>query len=69
MTRKQSASKGGRAVVTKYGVSHMRDLAHRWHAKYQLRPYNGNDFLIVERATGKINAKTLNGETYNARSK
>ena len=58
-------SAGGRAVVQKHGRAHMQDLARRWHAKYKLVPYDGNDFLIVERATGKINRKTLNGKAYN----
>ena len=57
-------SAGGHAVVKKYGRKHMQDLAHRWHEKYKLVPYDGNDFLIVERATGKINRKTQNGNIY-----
>ncbi len=65
MTKQQAASKGGQAVVKKYGREHMRGLAYRWHAKYELRPYGHNDFLIVERATGRVNSKTLNGERYN----
>lgn len=65
MTKKQAASAGGRAVVAKYGRDHMRDLAYKWHAKYELKPYDGNDFLIVERTTGRVNEKTLNGERYN----
>jgi hypothetical protein len=66
MTKQQAASKGGQAVVAKYGVDHMRNLAYRWHEKYELKPYSGNDFLIVERATGRVNSKTLNGERYAA---
>ena len=64
MTRKQIASKGGRAVVAKYGRDHMSDLAHKWHEKYKMVPYDGNDFLIVNRQTGEVNPKTLNGAAY-----
>jgi hypothetical protein len=64
MTRKQIAAKGGQAVVAKYGRGYMSDLAHKWHDKYKLVPYDGNDFLIVNRQTGAVNRKTLNGASY-----
>lgn len=64
MTTKRGSA-GGQAVVAKYGRAHMRKLAEQWHIKYRLVPYDGNDFLIVNRVTGAINRKTLNGHTYN----
>lgn len=68
MTAKRG-SPGGQAVVRKYGRTHMRDLALKWHEKYKLVPYGTEDFLIVERATGKVNRKTLNGRIYNPNHK
>ena len=69
MTIQQRASKGGRATLAKYGRSHFQDLARRWHEKYSLKKYGRNDFLIIERSTGRINAKTLNGARYDPRQK
>ena len=69
MTKRESGSLGGRATVARHGKSHMADLARRWHDKYALRPYNGNDFLIVNRQSGAINPKTLNGDRYSPRQK
>lgn len=66
MDKRQSGSLGGKATLKKYGKQHFQDLAAKWHAKYELKPYNGNDFLIIDRATGKPLSKTLNGDTYEA---
>ncbi len=62
-------SAGGKAVVAKYGRAHMQDLARRWHQKYRLVKYGLNDFLIVNRVTGKPLSKTLNGHHYDPRGK
>lgn len=75
-------SAGGKAVVAtscpahragdapgEYGRAHMQDLARRWHQKYRLVKYGLNDFLIVNRATGKPLSKTLNGHHYDPRGK
>jgi hypothetical protein len=69
VTRQQIASRGGKAVVAKYGREHMRELALLWHEKYKLVKYGRNDWLIVNRSTGAANAKTLNGESYSPRQK
>jgi hypothetical protein len=69
MSKKEAGRLGGRATVERYGREHMRDLAHRWHEKYKLVKYGIDDWLIVERTTGKALSKTLNGRHYNERGK
>lgn len=69
MTKRQAGSMGGKATFAKHGREHMRQLADRWHDKYRLVPVSGNDFLIVNRGTGAVNARTLNGARYDVRQK
>lgn len=69
MSTTKRGQAGGTAVVAKHGRAHMQDLARRWHDKYRLVPFDGNDFLIVDRRTGQINRKTLNGHIYNPKHK
>lgn len=65
MNKRESGSLGGKKTVEKYGISYMAELARRggqaMHAKYEMRPINQNDFAFIERATGRVNQKTLNG--------
>lgn len=69
MTKRDAGALGGKATVERHGREYMRDLAYKWHAKYRLVPIAQNDFLIVERMTGRINARTLNGAYYDTRQK
>ena len=69
MTATKRGRAGGLAVVAKYGRAHMQDLARRWHQKYRLVKHGLNDFLIVNRATGKPLSKTLNGHHYDPNHK
>ena len=65
MTKAECGSLGGRKTVETHGGKYMAELARKaaiaMHAKYLLVPYDQNDFLLVDRATGKPNRKTLNG--------
>lgn len=58
-------SNGGRALVEKYGIDHMRHIGSNGgkatKKKYQLVPFGIGDFLMVNRMTGEINHKTLCG--------
>lgn len=62
--KQQAGRRGGLTTARKYGSDYMREIGRRgaesFHARYTLEPYHTNDFLIVERATGRIVA-TLSG--------
>ena len=69
MSKQEAGRRGGKATLAKYGKKHFKDLAARWHAKYKIVPYGTEDWLIVNRATGKPLSKTLNGKRYNPTNK
>jgi hypothetical protein len=58
MDKKSSGRLGGLATLTKYGPDHFRMIgrmgAAAFHRKYSLYPTGTNNFIIVNRETGKI---------------
>lgn len=66
MTRAQAGALGGKATVQRHGKDHMRTIgrmgAIAFHAKYRLDPVNMDDFAIVERETGRVLPRTINGK-------
>jgi hypothetical protein len=65
MTKKECGAMGGKKTASKYGNEYMANLARKaaqaMHAKYEMVPFDQNDFMLVDRTTGKPNRKTLNG--------
>lgn len=66
MTKAQAGALGGKMTARKYGPNHMRTIgrmgAIAFHAKYRLEPVNMDDFAIVERETGRVLPRTINGK-------
>ncbi len=66
MTKAEAGSLGGLATVRKYGVLYMSTIGRRGartlHERWSLVPYGMDDFMLVNRQTGDINAKTLSGK-------
>jgi hypothetical protein len=65
MTKAEAGRLGGISTLQKNGAEYMAGLARKGaealHKKYRLVPIGQNDFALVERETGKVSPKTLNG--------
>lgn len=72
LTRSEAARRGGLALVKIHGLTHMSKIASlggiALHKKYELRPVGSCDFVLVNRETGEVNPKTINGRNWKKES-
>jgi len=62
----KAGQKGGKSTAEKYGLEYMKTIGRKGGKKtsqlYKRIPISMNDFLIVERETGRVRPYTLNGK-------
>lgn len=72
MTKADAGKIGGKVTFKRYGRKHMCRIGSLGGLKfwelYTVRPIGGNDFAVIERATGRPTGRTMNGEHFAPRS-